>query len=519
MATKPKLIDNTESIPSLFEGRDAKKSIESTHTQELVIALCGPIGSPLHDVANKIKSVLEASYNYDFCSIIKLSSYIEKYSFINNDEANFDRINSLITLGNNLRKEHGNSILAELAIQQIRQEREQKGKEEETGRYLPRRVCHIIDSIKNQSELALLKTVYRELLYVVGVFSPLANRETNLKKKGLDVSEIYSLIDRDSGEEIEEGQTIAETFPQCDFFLRMDSSTEALIQNRVERFLQLILGTKITTPTTAENAMYAAASAAGNSACLSRQVGACVTDKDGEIISTGWNDVPKPFGGLYINSESDPLGQKDFRCWNKEGGKCFNDEQKTEMATKIVDSLEDFLNPNQKENAIKAVMKDKGLRGLVEFSRSIHAEMHALLNCLNLGGSRVRGGKLYVTTYPCHACARHIIASGIKEVYYIEPYKKSLATKLHDDAISEIDSDVEKVRILPYDGVAPAKYLALFRMSANSRKSDGRIITITPKEAVPRIDKSLEALPTLETMVIATLKKKELRPYTGTNLK
>jgi deoxycytidylate deaminase len=54
----------------------------------------------------------------------------------------------------------------------------------------------------------------------------------------------------------------------------MDSSTDTQLTGRVERFLHLILGTKIITPTLNETAMYAAASAAGNSACLSRQVGA-----------------------------------------------------------------------------------------------------------------------------------------------------------------------------------------------------------------------------------------------------
>jgi deoxycytidylate deaminase len=30
-----------------------------------------------------------------------------------------------------------------------------------------------------------------------------------------------------------------------------------------------------------------------------------------------------------------------------------------------------------------------------------------------------------------------IVVAGITEVYFIEPYRKSLATKLHNDAITE----------------------------------------------------------------------------------
>lgn len=40
-----------------------------------------------------------------------------------------------------------------------------------------------------------------------------------------------------------------------------------------------------------------------------------------------------------------------------------------------------------------------------------------------------------MTTFPCHYCARHIVAAGIYEVQYIEPYPKSKALQLHADAI------------------------------------------------------------------------------------
>ncbi len=122
----------------------------------------------------------------------------------------------------------------------------------------------------------------------------------------------------------------------------------------------------------------------------------------------------------------------------------------------------------------------------------------------------MNGGKLYCTTYPCHSCARHIVAAGITEVYYIEPYRKSLATKLHDDAITESETDKQKVRILPYDGVAPTRYLTLFRMRPDSRKVNGKMIQTNSKSVFPKFDKSLEALPVLEAVVVTELGKKKL---------
>jgi deoxycytidylate deaminase len=141
-----------------------------------------------------------------------------------------------------------------------------------------------------------------------------------------------------------------------------------------------------------------------------------------------------------------------------------------------------------------------------------HAEMHAIIVGSQVAGSKVIDGKLYCTTYPCHSCARHIVAAGILEVYYIEPYRKSLATKLHDDAITESEADATRVRILPYDGVAPSRYLRLFRVPKDSRKSDGKMIVIEPRKAEPRFEKTLEALPALEALVVKSLTEKNLLP-------
>jgi len=487
-----------------------------THTPELVIALCGPIGSPLHSVSNIISDMLRDSFGYTDCKTIRLSELIKKYAYkiepsrIIPDKPEFEKIQAQIDAGNELRKTYGGSILAELAIHEIRFERENHKMSAQHEIHVPRRVCHILDSIKNQEELDLLKTVYREMLYVVGVFSPLEQREDQLKRKGLDSAQVSKLIDRDSGEESETGQTVRDTFPQCDFFLRMDAGTDSQLTSRVSRFLHLILGTKIITPTSNESAMYAAASAAGNSACLSKQVGAAVMSKEGELLSTGWNDVPKKGGGLYTYNPDEPLGENDKRCWNRDGGKCFNDEEKTLFASDLMEILEGYVPAGKHLEVSHAVRSSKKLKNLIEFSRAIHAEMHAILNAGRVAGDKIVDGKLFVTTYPCHSCARHIIAAGISEIYYIEPYRKSLAIKLHGDAISESETEKDKVRLLLFDGVAPGRYLDLFKVRPDSRKKDGMLIKTPLKESMPRLEKSMQAFPELESMVIRSLTKQKL---------
>lgn len=483
---------------------DTKDVVRETYTPELVIALCGPIGSPLHEVCQAITTQLE-SFQYD-TKRIRLSDFIRKHAnkvgqrVAGNNEA--QRLQSLIKSGDALRKRFDPSILAQLAIRQIRIDRQaEKASQEQQGSvanpsFRARRVCHIIDSIKNQEELDLLRLIYGDMLFMIGVFSPMALREKNLSAKGMTTQQIYSLVEEDSGAEIDEGQTVRKTFPLCDMFLRIEKGTDAHLMERVERFVHLMLGARVITPTRNETAMYAAAMASANSACLSRQVGASVTDLAGEVLSVGWNDVPSPKGGLY----ADISEENDYRCWNL-GGVCANDREKDTLAEEILAALGELVSPEKHAEAKQVIRKSGRLNSLIEFSRAIHAEMHAIINAGQTSGRKMRGGKLFVTTYPCHSCARHIIAAGITEVYFIEPYRKSLALKLHSDAITEDENDTTKVRLLAYDGVAPTRYLSLFRVPPDSRKKDGKMTVVTKAEVRPRSHKSMEALAALEGLI------------------
>jgi hypothetical protein len=111
---------------------------------------------------------------------------------------------------------------------------------------------------------------------------------------------------------------------------------------------------------------------------------------------------------------------------------------------------------------------------LIEFSRAVHAEMDAILSAARAGVSPV-GTRLFVTTFPCHYCARHIVTAGVHEVQYIEPYAKSLAIDLHEDAI-ETEPDkwkapqpdgTGKVLFRAFVGVAPRLYPRAFLKDRN----------------------------------------------------
>lgn len=505
----------------------AKDRINEALTPEIVIALCGPLGTPLHRVSEILKDLLSGTHDYKLVDEIRLSRFIKELGHPKNPNL----ITDLIDAGNDLRKRHGHSVLAQLAIRQIAAVREQTrdktrdpnqmtldGVPPEDGAIVPSPVvrhCHIIDSIKNTDELNLLRSVYGRLLHVISVYSPLTLRTQELEKKLGDKSEVYKLINRDSGEEFANGQSVRDVFPQADFFLRINDGTDDQIRANLSRYLNLLLGVKIITPTADERAMYAAHSAARNSACLSRQVGAAITDEVGEVLSVGWNDVPRAFGGLYeAFGQPNENGYVDHRCWNKDGGKCFNDEEKSEIAGRLTRALidEGIVDASRESEVNNRLRKSPEVRGLIEFSRAVHAEMHAVLNAGHSAGGRIKGGKLYVTTYPCHSCARHIIAAGITEVRFIEPYRKSLATRLHADAITESESDSSKVRIIPFDGVAPARFLDLFSEGTNGRKDPANGKMLKFRATVPVTAVTLEAVTTLELLALRELQSTELVP-------
>jgi hypothetical protein len=81
------------------------------------------------------------------------------------------------------------------------------------------------------------------------------------------------------------------------------------------------------------------------------------------------------------------------------------------------------------------------------------------------------------------------VAAGIKRVVYVEPYTKSLSSRLHDDSISLDRREANKVTFAPFAGVAPGRYADSFSMRTSTgivlqrKDDDGRLI----KNRVPEL--------------------------------
>ena len=58
----------------------------------------------------------------------------------------------------------------------------------------------------------------------------------------------------------------------------------------------------------------------------------------------------------------------------------------------------------------------------LERCRGVHAEINGLLNAQN--SSRLRGGSLYTTFFPCYDCMKALNNAGIKEIVYRDIYRR-----------------------------------------------------------------------------------------------
>lgn len=177
-----------------------------------------------------------------------------------------------------------------------------------------------------------------------------------------------------------------------------------------------------------------------------------------------------------------------------------NERRRDEIAVSIMKKFSDTkVKREELLEAGKELLKDTGLFDITEYGRSVHAEMEALLSCARVGVSS-REGVLYSTTFPCHNCAKHIVAAGISRVVFVEPYPKSMAKNLHDDAINianESDDPKEpigkKVNFEPFVGVGPRRFMDLFSTTLSSgnkikrKKEAGEKITWTPATACIRV--------------------------------
>lgn len=495
-------------------------------SNELIIGLVGAVGSSLASLTNITKNLLEEKFTYEV-EVIKVSKDILTKYFPHDYEASntFNRISDYMDKGNYLRKEYGSDYLALEVAKLIANRRKQWSQNNHGADSSKRRVAYIINSLKHEAEIHALRQIYSNSFFQLSLYeSKTARTNALVHEYGISEESANKLIERDEGESNSYGQHTSEAFHLADYFLKFDKSHNELKESCF-RFLKIVFADPYVTPTFNEFATYMSFTASLRSADLSRQVGAVIT-RDQTILALGSNDVPKFKGGTYWPYFDESTGEikdydngRDFTC--KEDA---NAIEKNEIITDLFNKLEVVIDKSIDQDRtknikqeIRNILQESKIKDITEYSRAVHAEMDALLTCSRSNVSTA-GASLFVTTFPCHNCAKHIIAAGIEKVIFVEPYPKSKALHLHSDSIAKKweghENEYNKKLVFePFVGVGARSFVNLFSMSLGigtklkRKNKDGKVIEWDSKVATLRMPLNILSYKDLELEIIKRLER------------
>lgn len=503
---------------------DSRRLVLEHAANELVFAVVGHVGSGTSAIAESLRDSLVSPTLPDGpfeVEILKARDVIKEWARENKEtlpDETKKNLNATIRfqdLGDLMRAQKTNDgevnypAVARRLILKIRAARASRlGKQfGPTEPVVPdgKRRAYILDSLRHPAEVHLLRHVYQEAFVLIGVVCEESKRLERLRRKYTDAGDraLRDFMNRDAQAQEKHGQHVADTFHLSDFFV--DNTTDRLVDHeesnpdwdtneKLGRLVKIMTHAGVVRPEMAEVAMHHAYGAMMQSACLSRQVGAALVDKDGNVVATGTNEVPKAGGGVY--GESFFTGDPDDRCASRrpDGRKfCSNTQEQNRIIEDLVASVVELdALPAERKTKLMVELRKTRIGGLLEFSRAVHAEMDALLSAAREGISPV-GTRLFVTTFPCHYCARHLVTAGVDEVQYIEPYPKSQALELHDDAIqitakgwTPPSQGGKKVLFRPFSGVAPRLFGRAFMKDRDLKDKNTGLIKIgTPEWGTP----------------------------------
>ena len=498
---------------------------------ELVVGLVGAIGADLTWVSESLRRQLTTvGYSSSEIRVSALLHDIAEYSSLADVSDRERYYDEHMNKGNEVCEVLGRAdAMALLAILQLRTCREDTNTTAGRDADGPaERHAYVLNSLKRPEEIRFLKKVYGDAFVLLGAYASrdtrrdtLASRIAGSQNREADQSRHIAerLISRDESEASAYGQDVSHTFFRADAFI--DATERPFAEESIRRFVDVVFGHPFETPTRDELGMQHAFSSALRSADLSRQVGAAICTEDGQVIAVGTNEVPKAGGGFYWPGDPD---YRDFRYAEA-------DEPNAEMKRII---LSDLLKRLADENLLAtglvldpAMIDDIGRRdrvkqsrlmNITEFGRAVHAEMAAVTDAARRGIG-VSGSTLYCTTFPCHNCAKHVVAAGIRQVIYIEPYPKSEVARLFADSIAlDRKATRQQVAFSPFVGFAPTRFADFFQ--ARKRVDDAKRILnwdSVRMTAQPRISGIAAAYMTEEVTQIEELKKK--MPEAGLHLK
>lgn len=457
---------------------------ERTRDPEIIFALTSPVGTPVESVRSILAGGLIA-YGYTV-ETVKLSRLLLDQAQLRNipvrDAPEHHRISDLINVGDILCEEAVSSAAVVLhGVAEIREMRAQYHSKMSAAAYgeleydkgVPRRAW-LIESLKRPAEVKQLRQIYGDHLFVIGVQASLSTRKRLLgehirpymaSKNETEVELLVNaLVNRDFDERDRgvHGQSILKTFPLADIFVDVDES----VSDQINKLLDLLFGNPVyPVPSDDEFGMYLAAASSSRSPELGLKVGAAIMN-EGAVVSLGANTHP-----------TDALASP------------FYDRSALDIRQLILDTLRHLPEMALKDVAQRQLREDPDafikvllegdfafarINHLTEFQLTVHAEMAAILDAVS-HGKCIANATVFVTAYPCHGCAKHLLRLDLP-VRYVEPYPKSRAEAMY--------GQIAMANFRPFTGIAPSRFQQLFNVTEDRKGPEGVRKTWTVAEKV-----------------------------------
>ncbi|EIO3978557.1 deoxycytidylate deaminase [Vibrio vulnificus] len=291
----------------------------------------------------------------------------------------------------------------------------------------------VIDAIRNPYEAKFFKDRYAAF-HLVSINAPDEHRSKYMQKLHK-----FSSDQIDTIEKIESGkvkgdfvaftnQNVKKCIEISDIHLfnpKNEFDNNNILKAQIVWYVALMQHPGLVPPSSMERVMQVAYTMKMNSGCISRQVGAVVTDASNSIKSVGWNDVAKgqiPCSMRSLNGlieEFNPVAYSNYERNNQRFRIKANEQL---IKIKEINAKNQIFEGHNLSYCFKDIHNSLDDKGNQVHTRALHAEENAFLQLTKYGSSGIEGGKLYTTASPCELCAKKAYQLGMSEIIFIDPY-------------------------------------------------------------------------------------------------
>ena len=239
-----------------------------------------------------------------------------------------------------------------------------------------------------------------------------------------------------------------------------DNEAHSYLKYTLLRYVCLIMNPGLVLPNAVERCMQIAYTTKLNSGCISRQVGAVLTDNKYRLLAIGWNQPPE--GQI-------PCSYRDLcelhHHWGTDTYSDYEEDDSDAFHYLIKYQVENFFDTSH--SPLLAIGKlphycFKDYHNGIDHSknqvhtRALHAEETAFLS-LGSNTERIRNGILFTTSSPCELCAKKAMHLGVSKIFYVEPY-----TGVSQKHVLSIGKHDNRPELILFTGAIGTAYTKLF---------------------------------------------------------